>query len=292
MNLRLRRRRGFTLLELLVVIAILATVAGGLLVAYDGLDMDAAEATATYNMAAIDKAVRTYRMVNKTFPDNFDSLMVHDQDEFAKILPSKLLGDDRDANGEKDPTTDDGKLAFYDLTANGAAALNAVGIRNARYIVDSTENATLPALSIPNRAFDDSPRGRGEIRPLAAGSKVAVIETVGLGTNAPADSSRLRDIAGLDANVQHIVVAFGLGNNCTMVGGDAPGSLSEAPWYTKVEKDEYGRFLVLFHLGSDENADGTVDEGEIFETAKFLGVLDTRGDWIDEEFAEYTNQKL
>lgn len=292
MNLRLRRRRGFTLLELLVVIAILATVAGGLLVAYDGLDMDAAEATATYNMAAIDKAVRTYHVVNKAFPDNLDSLMT-DGGNFFSALPAKLQGGDGDPSTDTMATvgsgTDDGKLAFYTLDSAGAKALTNAGITKLRFIADASNVPT----DIPNRAFDLPGRGNGVEVAVDQNLTVAIIETLGMGETAATSKPRLRDIAGLPEDQQHIVVAFGLGNNSTMVTGPT-ANLSEAPWYTKVAKDEYGRFLLLFHIGTDYDKSGTTgdDAGEIFETAKFLGVLDTRGDWIDEEFAEYTNQKL
>ena len=42
-----RIRRTFTLLELLVVVAVLSTLAGGLLVAYDGVEAQAAKGQAT-----------------------------------------------------------------------------------------------------------------------------------------------------------------------------------------------------------------------------------------------------
>jgi prepilin-type N-terminal cleavage/methylation domain-containing protein len=70
-----KKRSGFTLIELLVVIAILATIAGGILVSYDGLETDAAQAQATFNISGTDRAVRTYRTLNKAFPDKLDSLL-------------------------------------------------------------------------------------------------------------------------------------------------------------------------------------------------------------------------
>src|SRR5690606_23438948 len=144
---------------------------------------------------------------------------------------------------------------------------------------------------IPNRAFDLPGRGNGVEVAVAENVTVAIIETLGIGETAATSKPRLRDIAGLDHTKQHIVVALGLGNNCTMVSGPA-ANLSEAPWYTKVEKDEYGRFLLLFHIGTDDDdANETVDDGEILDTAPSLGVLDTRGEWIDEEFARFTNQQ-
>jgi prepilin-type N-terminal cleavage/methylation domain-containing protein len=66
---------GFTLLELLVVIAIMATVAGGLLVSYDGLDGKAEKGQATFNLAAIDKGIRAFKVVSGSYPDNLDNLV-------------------------------------------------------------------------------------------------------------------------------------------------------------------------------------------------------------------------
>jgi len=54
---------------------------------------------------------------------------------------------------------------------------------------------------------------------------------------------------------------------------------------------DYSRFLALFHIASDKDGDGTIAAGEYFGTARFLGVLDTKGDWYDEEAAEYEGQK-
>ena len=281
-------RGGFTLLELLVVVAILATVAGGLLVSYDGPETDAAEGTATFNIAATDKAVRAFKVINKVYPDNLDSLVVNDSNAFSVALPPKLQGSDGDETTDAvaNSNADDGKLAFHVLTAEGAAALNAAGVTTLRSISGAQTNEPT---DIPNRVFDEPTRGRGISVPVAAGARVAIIETLGIGHG---DSNRLRDIAGLDLNSQHIVACFGLGNNSTMVTSEVPGGLSEAPFYSKVERDEYGRYLLLFHLASDgADAGATVDAAEYFSTAKFLGVLDTRGDWLDEEYAEFTNQK-
>jgi hypothetical protein len=110
---------------------------------------------------------------------------------------------------------------------------------------------------------------------------------------APSDSSRLRDIAGLDETRGHVVVAVGIGNNSTLVKATngLKGGLSEAPLYTNVPKDQYGRYIALFHVATDTDDDGTFAAGEYLGTAEFLGIIDTKGDWYDEEQAEYTGQK-
>lgn len=291
------RKRSFTLLELLVVVAILAIVAGGLLVSYDGLETQSAQGQATFNIAAIDKAVRTFRVLNKAYPDELDGLLEADTTgtdsrtaTFTSTTSNPLVSLTPNLRG---------KLGPFVLNAQALAALNAAGITRLRYVgsslVDGSGNTGNAAPgSIPNRIFDNTTRGRGIVRTLAVGDQVAVVEALGIadfGGAAPTSSSRLRDIAGLDETVSHVVVAVGLGNNASMInnGSVRAGGLSEAPFYGNVKKDEYSRYILLFHLGSSTDADpaNTV----YFSEARFLGVLDSKGDWYDEELAEYTGQK-
>lgn len=281
------KQGGFTLLELLVVIAIMATLAGSLLVSYDGLQGKADKAQATYNLAAIDQGVRTFKVVTGDFPNRLDNLIDDGATAAALFtLPKKLKG----------------KISSHTLTADGLGALADVGIDTVR-LINETNNVETEVgdLSIPNRAFDDADRGLGEDLSLAIGSQVAVIEFEGsvdldLGEITD-DSSRLRDIAGLDATLPHLVVALGVGNNSSIVSTDSganAANFSQAPYYGSVDEDEYGRFVALFHIATDEDDDGTFDageEGDFFGEAKFIGVVDTFGDWLDEELAEFTGQK-
>ena len=285
------KQAGFTLLELLVVIAILATIAGGLLVSYDGLDGKAEKGQATFNLGAIDKGVRSFKVVSGNYPNSLDNLI----DDAATPAPLFTL-----------PTKMQGKLSTHVLTAEGLTALQAAGIDTVRSIPSADNTAAgVGALSIPNRAFDDASRGLGVDLTLAVGSAVAIIETdqstdlTGSGPNV--DSSRLRDIAGLDSTIPHLVVALGLGNNSDIVSNETgrnAANFAQAPYYTSVDKDEYGRYIMLFHIASDNGAgagtsdDNVYDADEYFSEAKFIGVVDTFGDWLDEEFAEFTGQKI
>jgi prepilin-type N-terminal cleavage/methylation domain-containing protein len=297
------RKKGFTLIELLVVVAILATIAGGILVAYDGLETDAAQATATFNIAAVDRAVRTFKTVNKAFPTELDSL----------LFSATGAGTDGTALVNQLNTKIRGKIGPLTLSSQAATALTAAGLTRVRYIsgalaspFDNTAGTgTNPV--IPNRMFDNPTRGWGVPVNITAGMVLPAIETSngGAGTDAitafslatpPATSARLRDIAGLDETRIHHVVVLGLGNNCSMVAESnqltgSTGVLSEAPYYSFVQKTEYGRFLVLFLIGTDTDDDGDVEPTEHLAEAKFLACLDTKGEWLDEEFAEYTNQK-
>lgn len=290
-----RKRRGFTLIELLVVIAILATIAGGILVSYDGLEADAAQGQAAFNIGATDRAVRTYRTLNKTFPNNLDSLLYSpggtglDTVEGLNILNSKIKG----------------KIGLHTLTAPGALALTTAGLTQFRYVDGTITNSTGAGVAaaynnastlpfIPNRVFDNTTRGWGTSVNVGTGVKVAVMETLGVPTLAGTggtNSTRLRDIAGLDETLSHLVVVAGLGNTSSMVAeaalGTKTGTLADAPYYTNLAKSEYGRFLLLFHIGSGAD----VSTITYLSEARFIGVIDTKGDWLDEEYAEFTNQK-
>lgn len=320
-----KQQGGFTLLELLVVVAILAAIAGGLLVAYDGMEAKAAKGQATFNIAAIDKGVRAFKVVTGSFPNELDSLLTDGLSAvtcaagtsctataataagagtagsgFYAGLHSNLQGADGSV------LTAEGKLGLYALDAADVTALANAGVTSLRQIDDATNAVGV----IPNRDFDDLPRGKGlVVSPLVAGSVVPVVESEGLGAAASPGGciapfngacNRLNDITGLVPAIQHIVVALGVGNNSSIIS-DATGAsaahFSEAPFYTDVRKDQYGRFLALFHLASDNGAgggiadDGIITPGERFSTARFVGIIDSKGDWLDEEYAEFTGQK-
>jgi prepilin-type N-terminal cleavage/methylation domain-containing protein len=293
-----KKRGGFTLIELLVVIAILATIAGGILVSYDGLEADAAQGQATFNIGAVDRAVRTYNTLNKAYPNNLDSLLFSPGETGTDAVALNLLN-----------SKIRGKIGLHTLVQGGVDALTAAGITQLRYVggIVTSEGAGKPAVAynnttmvpqIPNRIFDNRTRGWGIPVAVASGVKVAVMETPGITLFDPpstpaAISSRLRDIAGMDENQAHLVVVLGLGNTSTMVAesavGTVTGTLSEAPYYTNLAKTQYGRFLLLFHIASAPLA--TPTDYVYLSQARFIGAIDTKGDWLEEEYAEFTNQK-
>ncbi len=74
-NLKRKARKNFTLLELLIIVAILAIVGGGLVTSFEGLQAQAAKASATNTIASLQNSIRTYQSMEGTLPNNLDSLL-------------------------------------------------------------------------------------------------------------------------------------------------------------------------------------------------------------------------
>ncbi len=291
------RNQGFTLLELVIVIAILAVIGGAALVSYDGLDQKAAKSQATFNLAAIDKGVRLFKVVTGDYPDALDLLTVSDTTvadvtgnaavtATAGGFFTRLTRDLEGADGNK--ATSDGSLHFFSTTAAIADAFAEVGIENVRGIPNASDT---DAVNIANRAYDDATSGVGANVAISAGLVLPIVKAKNLGA---ADSSLLENITGLASETTHLVVALGLGNNSTIVSDNVnvnSANFSEAPFYSDVASTEYGRFLLLFHVASDADANDEIEDGEVFSQAKFIGVLDAEGNWLDQEVADAVGTK-
>lgn len=296
---KLQGQKGFTLLELLVVVAILAIIAGGMAVAYSGLESQSAKGEASHGIAGIDSAVRTFTSVRRAAPSNLDSLLAATPGDGTQS-PATITG------GELIKTLSAGKLAnklqVATLTAAQQKALVNAGITKLRYIdaagnvdTDGVAALTTTALDgtaasvdnikkadIPARIFDapregsGKNRGRGYTHALAAADAVAVWKA-GAGNV---------DIIKLGAKADDVLVAFGLGNNATMYEADRTAvgdvTLASAPSYQDVAKSEYGRYILLYNLGS---------AADPYAKAKLQAVVDAKGDFLDEELAEYSGQK-
>ncbi len=295
-----RKQSGFTLLELVIVIAILAVIGGAALVAYDGLDKKAAKSQATFNLAAIDKGVRMSKVITGNYPDDLD-LVVQSDSTLADPTGNAAVSADtggffsrvpRSIEGtDNDQSTGDGLFSFYPLTAEMVTAFDEVGIDSFRGITIANDTASV---SLANRAFDNTPTGVGAEVAVSNGLVVPIIKTLNHGA---ANSNDLAAITGLDASTAHIVVALGLGNNSSIVSDDInvnSGNFSEAPFYSDLASTEYGRFYLLFHIASDTAGGATADEidaNEVFSEARFVGVIDAEGNWLDQEFADANGTK-
>ena len=281
---------GFTLLELMIVISILAVVGGATLFTYERLDENMAKGRSTFDLAAIDRGVRLFKAVTGDYPQDLDLLTLSDTDVgdvtgitastattggFFSQLPRELEG--LDGN----PATSDGHLHYFKATASIVTALAEVGIDRVRGISSANDTGEV---SIPNLSYNDSPTGIGAELVIVPDLVLSIVKSKNLGA---ADSGLLQGITGLDPSVTHLVVALGFGNNSSMVshsGGVNSATFSHAPSDSDVESADYGRFLLLFHLGSDIDRSDTIEDAEIFSSALFVGAVDATGDWLEEQF--------
>jgi prepilin-type N-terminal cleavage/methylation domain-containing protein len=144
-------------------------------------------------------------------------------------------------------------------------------------------------ISIPQNYFEaprgaDNNRGRGfeielgDVTPTTTGLDGTAVFAVWGGQDA-FDPSTNYNTAKLGAAPDAVLVAFGLGPNCTLVGKDAKfGFSSGMPYYANVEKNEYNNYVMLVDVQQ--------------RPAKVVAVIDTKGDFRAEEFSEYNDQKL
>jgi len=214
----LRKRRGLTLVELLVVLTIITAVASLIVPLLPDTSRMSSGSTGSGNMREVIKAVETHRSATGNYPNSWDSLI--------------------DANGDILPTNAPGDLQVLDIStpASGsdeeiiANALANAGISQAFQHTDFSDSAVNQTFAGVDGAVDE----------LAAGN-VAVLTTAGeLGL-------------GLNASGGEIVryVAFGLGNNSTMIGrtmADAPVkflSRGDNP------RSQYARWMVIFTVFDD-----------------------------------------
>lgn len=314
----LRNQAGFTLLELLVVVAILAIVAGGVLVAYDGLEAKSAQGQASHALAAIDSGVRTFTTVRKSAPNNLDSLLAgtpgglsgtYPQTAGSVAAPAPLgsLSGPDELNVKIAPVALNAagpvtmpSTATVTMPTGALSALENAGITSLRYVDAAGNGACAPTctlainnetgaaasvgsialVDIPGRIFDSpsngNNRGRGFSHPLGIGSPVAVWDPGLNGIN------NLK----VGAGAGDVLVAFGFGNNASIFKADQTANsdvnLSQAPTYADVPKDRYNRYVLLYNLGS---------VAAPFAKAKLQAVVDSNGDFLDEEIAEFTGQK-
>ena len=208
-----KKQSGFTLLELIIVVAILAIIAGALLVAYDGLEKKAQQSQAAFNIGAVDRAVRTYKVLKQEFPSRLDNLVDNSGTMLGLtgLIPTQLFN----------------RLIATTLSLNDTNALQQVGILEV-----SGYTGTLP--TVGNQLFNPS-----DVNCVP--TAVTPIPVSTLNTSLAAVQQEFQ-VAAAD-----VVFAFGLGDRSTMVAKDgAIGSLPAAPFSTEGRTQDYNRYILLF----------------------------------------------
>lgn len=291
-----KKQKGFTLLELLVVITLLAILSVGALVAYEGIGDNAQATAAANNTSGADRAIRNFRAVTQNYPDQWDNLVTD-----AGARPAFLADDTAAAFSNwaiPAPAT-----AFRTALD---AAFDAVGIT----AIQQRTVATTTAGIEPNLQHNEGAVGTdaAEVAVTAAAfDNVAILPTFGGaacsvagvalpvtkidGTTAvaAADGARQNVINdNLEDNECNLVIALGFGHDAAHSTSGTSVAISTAP--TFVSKDinpnnAYARYIALFHVGADGNADDNIVDSELFTTPRLLAIVDTEGNMIDENIA-------
>lgn len=310
--IRNKKQNGFTLLELLVVVAILAILGGLAIGALGNKSGQAARGGATNTIAAVDNAIRGYQAVTTVLPSNVDTMLCSDPAAADQTLVNTIDyggGSDLPAIGGGIGAKLNGKLTPALVSDAMAAGLRDAGVAQLRYgahvsptdsSCDTTAgtdfvvgavtypNGSLAEADIPNRGFDvptaGKNRGRGFVK-ANNGADDLVLQIWNRGTNG-ADNLKL----GAGAN--DVLAVLGVGNNSSAVTDANARVFASAPFYGDVAKDKYGRYLAVVKLGTDTDGDlTTAADQAALSKAQFVAVVDPRGDFLDEEYAEATGQK-
>ena len=291
------RKAGFTLLEVLMVVAMLAIVGGAIITSYGGLEDRAAKGTATHSIAAVTEAFLVFDSTEGGIPNNLESLMAATptgNTYNATLVDNIATGGSAWAKAGNLGSKISGKFDIRALTEAEENALIAAGIDRIRYM-ETAGNGTgaegilkavgdvnvgtygdLAEISIPQHAFSvprgtDKNRGRGFALDLnAAGQPEVAVWTKG-------DDGYNNIKIGGGATANSELVLLGLGNESSLIGAGQFVNLQHAPYYGNVGKNEYNHYIALIDVS--------------VSPAKLRAILDSRGDFLDEEFAEATGQK-
>jgi prepilin-type N-terminal cleavage/methylation domain-containing protein len=298
-----KKQKGFTLLELLVVITLLAILSVGALVAYEGIGDTAQATAAASNTARVDSAIRNYKAVTQSYPDQWDNLVTNagaamtwfSADTYAHLanfaLPATAaIGDFRDVLDTRmnDLGIDEiQQRTIVGLTPNvepnlqhneGATANNGDAVESLFTamtniaVLPSYREAAAAACSIAGAAF--------------------VNRLDGVAVDA-ADANHQNVINdAMDSDTCQFVIALGFGHDAAHSTNGSSVAISTAP--TFVSKDinpatSYARYIALFRMGEDGANGGTVNNDvtvdELFANPRLIAVVDTEGRVIDENIA-------
>lgn len=316
------KQKGFTLLELLVVITLLAILSVGALVAYEGIGDTAQATAASNNTARTDQAIRNFRAVTQSYPDQWDNLV-----EVGGTLPTFM---NQDVMGTF--------LAALPITVPAAdnngmdrliRALNNVGIEElqSRLIAGPTvgvepnlqhnegalgvaaaTDVQEEALLIPDAGgtatLTDDAVGTANIAVLPTFGAAACTATTaaitppaarldGVAVSA-ADQQRMNAINdGLEDDQCNLVVALGFGHDAAHSTNGSSVAISTAPTFVSRNINptvNYARYIALFHVAADADENGNIEDAEVFDRARLVAVVDTEGRVIDENIAAATDE--
>lgn len=304
----IKAQKGFTLLELLVVVAIIAILSVGAIFAYDGLTDKAQSATASFNTVSADQGIRNFRVVTGNYPNQWDHLVAQDggsgealefvADETYRVLAkvnasavaSQIVTVLEEVGMDEFQTRADGEP-----TANAEPNLqhNEGATSGESVELEFDEGGFFDRLVVvPTATSNDVLCQAG-----AGGTPVAIVTDSTANVNTPANAGRF--INKVNDNIGeggcHLIAAFGFGHDAAHSTTNSNAAIAAAPSFVSRNinpAETYARYIALFDLGVDRNEDGIVDAAEITASkkAKFIGLLDTEGNVIDENIAESNDE--
>lgn len=319
------KQGGFTLLELLVVVAILAIVAGTMLGALGGQEKRAASGAGANSIAAVESLLKGYQ-ASGTVLNDLDALVQEsvgtavptDLTTGATIAPASVIGSKLSGD----------KLTVVSLDQSFINSLRDAGVTKVRALAteavnENTADACATALvdgvglpcdqemskiDIPGRMFDNPTSGKNRGRgfsvnlPTTGGAALPVWKSGSVCpatiTTAAAEAAIVggSDNTKLGAKKCDVLVALGFGNNA-IVGASSTPQMNSAPAYGAMLGNQYNRYIALYNVGKGLHATsrptGAVDSTYLKASspAKLQAIVDTRGDFLDEELAEASGQK-
>ena len=315
------KQKGFTLLELLIVVTLLATLATAALVAYDGIGENARDAAAATNITTLENTLRSYRAVIGEYPEQFDNLANADGDttDFDTITTGAMallpietkafFGQITFAAANTDGTNATVSAIFNSLANAGLEELQSVTSTtawDAGYIPNLAMNESYPLTNTDPGSEIEFEGGEAEyaengivatlalsIVPSGGDAGACAVTGAGAGDllesfngEAVTNNARLNLISdGLGSDTCDLVIALG-------VGKEVPGAtlgrsieLAQAPTVGTNNvnpKTHYARAIALFQVGTDSDESGVIDDSEIFQQARLIGLVDPEGRTIDE----------
>lgn len=282
------KQQGFTLLELLVVITLLAVLAVGALVAYEDVGDNAEAAAAANANVTLDSAIRTYRAVEKAYPNQWDSLVTL----AGSAIPTL-------------PSASSAVFGSIPLSVSNATsvatALNNVGIDELQFLNDGTTPATIP----PNRQHNEGANVNAtEIETFEEPDEFTFVSIVPSGGNGACTfggqplTTAFNGVAltnnslqnsfndSLEGDECHLVLALGFGGDAAASTTSSKVAISQAPTYTKTTvvnpATNYARYIGLFHVAETNQAGNAAT---ILDKARLIAVITPDGKVIDDAIA-------
>lgn len=219
LSIRLRSRRGLSLLELLVVLTILIALGGIVVSTLPGMLQRTQVATAAANVPEIDAAIRRNSTLSRgEIGNRFDSLIAGSASLDGGI-PDYIGG------GEV--------FQPLSLSAGEIVALNEIGITELVPAAAESTNATF-------NSHDQLPI------PIGNDTKVCAL-------NADSALTLLREGWNFEPLENAKYIVFGLGEQCSLVGAGPKAAFSETPVHFSDDRDQspeemYSRYLILVEL--------------------------------------------